>query len=90
MYQLLPIVKSAYQAVADHAKLPTGYSIFWSGQFAYMETARQCLMVIIPLTVLIGDLQPVARPKPGSQPDNEGDIEENAEEESTTLKGEAA
>jgi Cu(I)/Ag(I) efflux system membrane protein CusA/SilA len=46
-------VKAAQKAVAEHIKLPAGYSIVWSGQFEYMQAARQRLMVIIPLTVLI-------------------------------------
>ncbi len=46
-------VKNAQKAVSDHLKLPAGYSIVWSGQFEYMQKARQRLMVIIPLTVLI-------------------------------------
>jgi copper/silver efflux system protein len=34
-------------------KLPPGYSIFWSGQFEYMQRAEQRLLVVIPLTLLI-------------------------------------
>ena len=34
-------------------KVPTGYSIFWSGQFEYMQRAQQRLMIVIPLTLLI-------------------------------------
>lgn len=46
-------VKAAQVAVAEQVKLPPGYSIVWSGQFEYMESARERFMVIIPLTVLI-------------------------------------
>ncbi len=46
-------VKNAQKAVAQHIKLPQGYNIVWSGQFEYMEKARERLLVIIPLTVLI-------------------------------------
>ncbi|MDF1578215.1 MAG: efflux RND transporter permease subunit [Desulfobulbales bacterium] len=46
-------VKQARRAVADQITLPAGYSIVWSGQFQYMEEARQRFLVIIPLTVLI-------------------------------------
>jgi Cu(I)/Ag(I) efflux system membrane protein CusA/SilA len=46
-------VDAARKAVAAHIKLPPGYNIVWSGQFEYMEKARERLMVIIPLTVLI-------------------------------------
>jgi Cu(I)/Ag(I) efflux system membrane protein CusA/SilA len=34
-------------------KVPTGYSIFWSGQFEYMQRARERLLIVIPLTLLI-------------------------------------
>ena len=36
-----------------HIKLPPGYNIVWSGQFEYMEKAKERLLVIIPLTILI-------------------------------------
>ena len=51
-------VQAAQQAV-DHAiasgvlKLPSGYNIFWSGQYEYMLRAKQRLMVVIPITLLI-------------------------------------
>ena len=34
-------------------KLPSGYNIFWSGQYEYMLRAQQRLMIVIPLTLLI-------------------------------------
>ena len=34
-------------------KLPVGYNIFWSGQFEYMQRARQRLLLVVPLTLLI-------------------------------------
>jgi len=46
-------VKNARKAVDQHIKLPQGYNIIWSGQYEYMEKARERLLVIIPLTVLI-------------------------------------
>ncbi|BCR05081.1 cation transporter [Desulfuromonas versatilis] len=46
-------VKNAQQAVGEQIQLPPGYSIVWSGQFEYMESAKKRFMVIIPLTVLI-------------------------------------
>lgn len=46
-------VKAAQEAVDSQVKLPPGYSIVWSGQFEYMESARKRFMVIIPLTILI-------------------------------------
>jgi Cu(I)/Ag(I) efflux system membrane protein CusA/SilA len=46
-------VKQAQEAVNSHIKLPPGYSIIWSGQFEYMEKAKERLLVIIPVTILI-------------------------------------
>jgi len=46
-------VKAAQEAVGSQIQLPPGYSIVWSGQFEYMESARKRFMVIIPLTILI-------------------------------------
>ena len=46
-------VKNAQEAVRKNIKLPTGYSLVWSGQFEYMERASKRLMVVIPLTLLI-------------------------------------
>src|SRR5207247_5523572 len=34
-------------------KLPSGYNIFWSGQYEYMLRAQQRLMMVVPLTLLI-------------------------------------
>ena len=44
-------VEAARQAVADQVDLPAGYSINWSGQYEYMERAREHLAVVIPITV---------------------------------------
>jgi copper/silver efflux system protein len=46
-------VKAAQEAVGSKIQLPPGYSIVWSGQFEYMESARKRFIVIIPLTILI-------------------------------------
>ena len=46
-------VAKAQEAVAEHIKLPEGYSIVWSGQFEYMQAAKQRFIVIIPVTALI-------------------------------------
>ena len=46
-------VKRAQQAVASQLALPAGYSIAWSGQFAYMQRAAARLKVVIPLTLLV-------------------------------------
>lgn len=34
-------------------KLPSGYNIFWSGQYEYMLRAQQRFAIVIPLTLLI-------------------------------------
>jgi Cu(I)/Ag(I) efflux system membrane protein CusA/SilA len=46
-------VKEAMAVVERDIALPTGYSMVWSGQFEYMERARQTLNVIVPVTLLI-------------------------------------
>ena len=46
-------VKNARAAVHEQVDLPEGYSIVWSGQYEYMERARQRLQIVIPLTLLI-------------------------------------
>jgi Cu(I)/Ag(I) efflux system membrane protein CusA/SilA len=46
-------VKQARQIVDDHIALPPGYSMIWSGQFEYMQKARQTLNVIVPVTVML-------------------------------------
>ena len=33
--------------------LPGGYNIFWSGQYEYMLRARERLMIVVPLTLLL-------------------------------------
>ncbi len=38
---------------AGEIKVPTGYSIFWSGQYEYMQRAKARLMIVVPLTLLI-------------------------------------
>lgn len=46
-------VHEAKQAVADHVKLPAGYSVAWSGQFEYLERAEAKLKIVVPLTLAI-------------------------------------
>jgi len=42
------------QAVAQgRIHLPSGYNIFWSGQYEYMLRAQKRLMMVVPLTLLI-------------------------------------
>jgi Cu(I)/Ag(I) efflux system membrane protein CusA/SilA len=46
-------VKKAQQAIASKIKLPTGYSIAWSGQYEYMERAKARLAYAAPFTLVI-------------------------------------
>jgi copper/silver efflux system protein len=51
-------VQAAQRAVRDAVgngkiQLPSGYSIFWSGQYEYMQRAQQRLMIVIPITLAI-------------------------------------
>ncbi|HEV2393183.1 MAG TPA: efflux RND transporter permease subunit [Verrucomicrobiae bacterium] len=51
-------VQMAMRAVNDaiakgQIKLPSGYNIFWSGQYEYMQRAKQRLMLVVPLTLLL-------------------------------------
>jgi len=51
-------VRMAQRAVSEavaskRISLPSGYNIFWSGQFEYMQRAQQRLMVVVPITLLI-------------------------------------
>ncbi len=42
-------VRNAQRVVSAAVTLPPGYSIVWSGQYEYMQAARERLMVVIPL-----------------------------------------
>ena len=46
-------VERASAAIAGGAALPTGTSFEWSGQYASMQRARQRLMVMVPLTLML-------------------------------------
>ncbi|MGD8531282.1 MAG: efflux RND transporter permease subunit, partial [Syntrophobacterales bacterium] len=46
-------VKLAQQAVNEKLKLPSGYSIVWSGQYEYLQRAKKRLIVVVPMTLLI-------------------------------------
>ena len=46
-------VESARQAVSERLKLPPGYSLNWSGQYEYMERAKERLAVVLPITLAI-------------------------------------
>ncbi|MFA5983791.1 MAG: CusA/CzcA family heavy metal efflux RND transporter [Methylococcaceae bacterium] len=44
-------VRDAKQALLKSVQFPTGYYITWSGQFEYMERAKQRLKLVVPLTL---------------------------------------
>jgi len=46
-------VRDAKQVVQQAVKFPAGYYITWSGQFEYMERAKQRLQLVVPLTLCI-------------------------------------
>ena len=46
-------VEDAKRAVAAELKLPTGYSIVWSGQYENMLRVRERLKVVLPLTIVL-------------------------------------
>lgn len=46
-------VAEAQQAVTKAVKLPSGYSVAWSGQFEYLERAKARLEIVVPLTLAL-------------------------------------
>ena len=46
-------VERARREVAEQVDLPPGYSIFWSGQYEYMQRAKARLLVIVPITLIL-------------------------------------
>jgi len=45
-------VAHARKVVADKVDLPAGYSITWSGQYEYMQRAKEHLAFVIPITLI--------------------------------------
>jgi len=47
-------MRAVNEAVAKGTiKLPSGYNIFWSGQYEYMLRAQQRLLIVVPFTLLL-------------------------------------
>ncbi|NOI24139.1 efflux RND transporter permease subunit [Vibrio mediterranei] len=46
-------VTEAQNIVAEQLSLPAGYSLTWSGQYEYMERAKERLSVVVPVTLSI-------------------------------------
>ncbi len=46
--------RAVNEAIASkRVSMPSGYNIFWSGQYEYMQRAQQRLMIVVPITLLI-------------------------------------
>ena len=46
-------VQDLKRIVAEKVQVPAGYHLVWSGQYEYMERAKERLKIVIPLTLLI-------------------------------------
>ena len=46
-------VEQAKIIVNEGLELPPGYSLLWSGQYEYMERAKERLKVVVPLTLML-------------------------------------
>jgi len=46
-------VRDLKKVVAEKVQVPPGYHLVWSGQYEYMERAKERLKIVIPLTLLI-------------------------------------
>lgn len=46
-------VQRAKKVVAEEVQLPAGYTIFWSGQYEYMQRAKKRLLLIVPITLFL-------------------------------------
>ena len=46
-------VKEAQSVVREQVDLPAGYSLTWSGQYEYMQRAKERLTLVVPLTLAI-------------------------------------
>ncbi|MBT5632335.1 MAG: efflux RND transporter permease subunit [Nitrospina sp.] len=46
-------VEQAKKVLDERLELPSGYSLMWSGQYEYMERAKERLKLVIPLTLML-------------------------------------
>jgi copper/silver efflux system protein len=46
-------VEDLKAVVREKVELPPGYTIAWSGQYEFMERAKERLMLVVPLTLII-------------------------------------
>ncbi len=46
-------VEEAMQVAKEKVQMPPGYHLLWSGQYEYMQRAKERLIYVVPLTLLI-------------------------------------
>jgi Cu(I)/Ag(I) efflux system membrane protein CusA/SilA len=46
-------VADAKKAVSENLRLPTGYSLIWSGQYENMQRVKERLKIVLPVTILL-------------------------------------
>jgi Cu(I)/Ag(I) efflux system membrane protein CusA/SilA len=46
-------VADAQKAVREQVKFPPGYYVTWSGQFEYLERAKERMKVVVPVTMVL-------------------------------------
>jgi Cu(I)/Ag(I) efflux system membrane protein CusA/SilA len=46
-------VRDAKEMVEEMVTLPAGYTLQWSGQFEYMQRAKEKLMLVVPATLVV-------------------------------------
>jgi copper/silver efflux system protein len=46
-------VTDAKRVIAEHVKLPPGYSLAWSGQYEAMERVRERMKLVLPVTAFL-------------------------------------
>jgi len=46
-------VADAQKAVREQVRFPPGYYITWSGQFEYLERAKERMKIVVPVTLLL-------------------------------------
>jgi Cu(I)/Ag(I) efflux system membrane protein CusA/SilA len=46
-------VTDAKRVIAEHVKLPAGYSLSWSGQYEAMERVRERMKLVLPVTAFL-------------------------------------
>ncbi|SDS70566.1 efflux RND transporter permease subunit [Bradyrhizobium canariense] len=46
-------VAEAQERIAKNVKLPNGYQILWAGEFEDLQNAKQRLLIVVPITLLL-------------------------------------